>query len=131
MRPLSAHRVFWNNPTAKWMVAVVSVLVMGVRVGEGSTKLPADFPAGVVRFLLVDTLPCAPSLDGFKIAIVDTRVKLVALGIGDVQKGGYIQVQTAPIYPLDLNWFPFGISKDHIHEVLIMMPLKTGNTWVI
>ena len=88
--------------------------------GHCFAKLSPDLPAGIVWFLLVDTLPCALSLDGFKITVVDPRVKLVALGIGDVRKGGYIQVQTAPIYPLDLNWFPFGISKDHIHDVLIM-----------
>ena len=105
--------------------------VIGDRVGEGFTKLSPDLPAGIVWFLLVDTLPCALGLNGFKITVVYPQVKLVALGISDVRKGGYIQVQTAPIDPLDLNWFPFGISKDHIHEVLIMMPLKIGNSWVI
>ena len=109
----------------------MSVLVIGDRVGEGVTKLSPDLPAGIVWFLLVDTLPSALGLNGFKITIVYPRVKLVALGIGYVRKGGDIKVQTAPVYPLDLNWFPFRISKDHIHEVLIMVPLKTGNTWVI
>ena len=107
------------------MIEFASVLVIGDRVGEGFAKLPPDLPAGIVWFLLVDTLPSALGLNGFEITIVDPRVKLVALGIGYVREGGDIQVQTAPIYPLDLNWFPFGISKNHIHEVLIMMPLET------
>ena len=75
------------------MIEFVSVLVIGDRVGEGFTKLSPDLPAGIVRFLLVDTLPCALSLNGFKSTVVDPRVKLVALGIGYVRKGGYIQVQ--------------------------------------
>ena len=97
MRPLSAHRVLWNNPTAKRMIEFLSVLVIGNRVGEGSTKLSPDFPAGIVRFLLVDALPGALSLNRFEITVVDPWVKLVALGIGDVRKGSDIQVQTAPI----------------------------------
>ena len=109
MGPLSAHRVFWNNPTAKGMIEFVSVLVVGDRIGEGSAKLSPDFPAGIVWFLLIDTLPCTLSLDGFKVAIVHTRVKLITLSIGDVSKGGNIKIQPTPIYPPDLDWFPFGI----------------------
>ena len=93
----------------------MSVLVVGDRVGEGSAELSPDFPAGVIWFLLVDTLPGALGLDGFKIAVVDTWVKLMALGIGYVRKSGDIKVQAAPINPLDLNWLPFGISKDYVH----------------
>ena len=131
MRPLPAHRRFWNNPAAKRMIEFMSVLVVGDSVGEGSAELSPDFPAGVIRFLLVYTLPCALGLNGFKVTIVDTRVKLVSLCIGYVGQCAYIQVQATPINPLDLDRLPFGISKDHIHEVLIMMPLKTGNAWVI
>ena len=46
---------------------------------KGFTKLSPDLPAGIVRFLLVDTLPCALSLNGVEITVVDPRVKLVAL----------------------------------------------------
>ena len=70
MRPPSAHRSFRNNPTAKRVIKVVSVLVSGISVSECSAKLSPDFPAGFVRFLLVDALPLALGLDGFKIAVV-------------------------------------------------------------
>ena len=115
MRPLSAHRVFGNNPTAKRVIEFMSVLVIGDSVGEGSAELFPDFPAGgAIWFLLVDALPGALGLDRFKIAVVDTWVKLVALSIGDVGQGGDIEVQAAPVNALYLYWLPFGIGKDHV-----------------
>ena len=58
--------------------------------GEGPAELSPYFPAGVIWFLLIDTLPTALGLDRFQVAIVDAWIELIALGIGDVQKSGHI-----------------------------------------
>ena len=50
------------------MIEFASVLGIGDRVGEGFAKLSPDLPAGIVGFLLVDTLPCALGLNGVTIS---------------------------------------------------------------
>ena len=82
VEPLASHLGFRDSPVPQGLLELMSASAS--RIGEGSAKLSPDFPCGVVRPLLVNTLPGALGLDRFQVAIVDGWINLIALGIGDV-----------------------------------------------
>ena len=61
--PLAAHLGLWQEPISQGLVESVSMT--GSWSCEGPAELSPYFPAGVIWFLLVDTLPTALGLNRF------------------------------------------------------------------
>ena len=88
--PPTAHLGLRDDPVSQRLMESVSVARGWC--GEGPAEMLPYFPAGVIWFLQVDTLPNALGLDRFQVAYVDARVYLISLGIGNVRKSGDIEV---------------------------------------